>query len=188
MLQILFQQEMHCLSEEVQKKMESWVCWGGSFSPDDLVILESHPKGCFRSDKQLQQWSFSPAALHLQEISSFSCALSSHLWSQTPCSTSAEHQARLLKLDRSPAPMLWQTGQEGSSQVNLPFKPCLRQCSITTKNCKKRCIVRVQCPAQIKRWFDQPFDTQFCHVHQVHAFISHEIIRIYRKQKKNTGE
>ena len=51
----------------------------------------------------------------------------------------------------------------------------------------KRCVVRVQRPAQIKRWFNQPLDTQFRHIHQVHAFISHEIVRIYKeKMKKKT--
>lgn len=184
MLQILFQQEMHCLSEEVQKKMESWVCWGGSFSPDDLVILESHPKGCFRSDKQLQQWSFSPAALHLQEIFSFSCALSSHLWSQTPCSTPSQtFKTRSLSCSCAVT-----NRPGGLLSSKFTFQAMFKAMLHHNEELLKRCIVRVQCPAQIKRWFDQPFDTQFCHVHQVHAFISHEIIRIYRKRKKNTGE
>lgn len=43
-------------------------------------------------------------------------------------------------------------------------------------------IVRVQGSPQVQSGFNQALDTQLCHVHQVHAFVSHEIIRICGKE------
>lgn len=42
----------------------------------------------------------------------------------------------------------------------------------------QRCVVGIQSSPQVQSRFDQALDTQLGHVHQVHAFVSHEIIRI----------
>lgn len=46
------------------------------------------------------------------------------------------------------------------------------------KELLQRCVVRIQSSPQVQSRFDQALDTQLGHVHQVHAFVSHEIIRI----------
>lgn len=45
-------------------------------------------------------------------------------------------------------------------------------------------IVRVQRAAQVQRGLDQPLDAQLGHVHQVHALVSHEVIRVCNKGRK----
>lgn len=146
-LHLHFQQEDYCPSElwrhTKKKRVELWSCWGANFIPNDFVIFESHLQCCY------SKWQ----ATSTTEL--FTCAITSpaedviaQVKSSSFCHVTCDHNGHpalfSLLLNTTPdpetrflflAPMLRPTAREDSSQGRLPFKPCLRQCSITTKNC-----------------------------------------------------